>query len=235
MVATSVWRAGALTATLCAIAFVAYHPTLPAREDFGITGDGPLVRTNVRAISIASRSSAERAGIRPGDRIAYPTWPLDFARAAFPAPGDRVTLTVNDRRRVTLIAARPPPAGIPWWITAVRLAFLLVAGLLAWRRPADRAARALFTFLLCFGIAIALDSGSLPWPLASFMLMQVFISIFFVAGIAAIAVFAALFPSDDARPVLTTPLTTAGGAPPRLRPCGSSHRCGGALRHFLQP
>jgi len=78
---------------------------------------------------------------------------------------------------------------------------LLVAALLAWRKPADRSARALFTFLLCFAVGIALDSGSLPWPVASFIVMQIGTPIFFVTGIAAIAVFAAVFPSGEARPI----------------------------------
>ncbi len=201
MAGIAAWRTFAIATTLGAIAFVCYHQTVPAREDFGIASQEGPVRASQFVVSVEPGSPAARAGIRRGDRVAYPGSALSFARAAFAAPGDRVTLWVNGNRRVTVTARRRPPAGIPWWITAVRLAFLLVAALLAWRQPGDRAARALFTFLLCFGLGIALDSGSLPWPLISFVVLQIGTPVFFIAGIAAIAVFAAIFPSGVARRV----------------------------------
>ncbi|MBV8725795.1 MAG: GAF domain-containing protein [Candidatus Eremiobacteraeota bacterium] len=202
MTGAASWRILALALSVAAIAFVAYHQSLPGREDFGISSvEGPFVRSTIHAASVAPGSPAARAGIHAGDAITYPAAALSFARTVFATPGDRVTLTVNGTQQVTLVARRRPPAGIPWWITAVRLAFLLVAMMLAWRRPGDRAARALFTFLLCFGLALALDSGILPWPLLSLFVMQIGTPILFVAGIAAVAVFAAIFPSGNARPV----------------------------------
>ncbi|MBV9027785.1 MAG: GAF domain-containing protein [Candidatus Eremiobacteraeota bacterium] len=202
MTGSASWRILAIALSLAAIAFVAYHQSLPDREDFGISSvEGPFVRASIHAASVAPQSPGARAGIRTGDVITYPSSALAFARAVFATPGDRVTLTVNGEKQITLVARRRPPAGIPWWITAVRLAFLLVALMLAWRRPGDRAARALFTFLLCFGLALALDSGILPWPLLTLVVMQIGAPILFVSGVAAVAVFAAIFPSGHARRV----------------------------------
>lgn len=199
---TAIWRVCALAAILAAIAFVAYQPSTPTREDFGInSAAGPFVRSSIIVASVEPGSPAARAGIRLGDRIDFPTTAPAFARAIFAVAGDRVTFTVNGARRVTLVARRRAPPGIPWLITAVRLAFLFVAAVLAWRRPGDRAVRALVVFLFCFGLGMALDSGTLPWPLLSFALLQIGTPMLFVAGIAAVAVFAAIFPSGKARPI----------------------------------
>ena len=88
---------------------------------------------------------------------------FDFkTRAAFlePLAGSTVTLVTNDGRRITLVAHAEPRRTLPLPLIAVRLAFLLVAGLLALRRWQDPAARALVVFLLAFGLAIGLPNAN---------------------------------------------------------------------------
>ncbi len=193
------WRIIGLVATAAAIAFVGYQYQIPGREDFGIHGpQGAGSGQAVRVAYVDPGSPAARVGIRPGDRIAYPVNAFEKARAVFATPGSRVTLIVNGNRRVTLTARRIHVAGIPWWVTVARLAFLLVAAMLIWRRPADRAVQALSIFLFCYGFGMALDSGILPRPLLSLFIMEIGAPVLFVSGTAAIAIFAALFPSGHA-------------------------------------
>ena len=198
------YRTAALLLIAIAAAFVGYQSVIPGRDDFGISGPSPFAVSSFRATSVEPGSPAARAGIRPGDNITYPLSALGYARAAFATPGSVVTMTVNQTRPVSFIARRQPPPGIPWWVTAMRLAFLFVAALLTWRRPADRAVQALTVFLVCFGFSIALNSGILPWAIASFFVMQIGQPVLIFAGIAAMGVFAAVFPSGKAAPAAAT-------------------------------
>jgi hypothetical protein len=88
---------------------------------------------------------------------------------------------------------------MPWLVTFIRLAFLVAAGLLAWRRPDDPAVRALVLFLSCYGLAIAMNSGLLPSAVLSLIVLQICNLGFFLIGTAAAAVFGARFPSGTAR------------------------------------
>lgn len=182
-----------------AVAFVCYQQTIPAREDYGI--DYVVARNapgQVRVVAVHPGSPAAAAGIRAGDNISYGSTAADRANVVYATGGTRVTVIVNGTRTVHMTARSLPPDR-SWPGFAIRLAFLLVAGLLAWRRPDDRAARVLVVFLWCFGLAIAMSNGLLPVPLLSLIVLQIGTVALFFIGIAAAATFAAIFPSGTAQ------------------------------------
>ncbi|HET9096068.1 MAG TPA: PDZ domain-containing protein [Candidatus Baltobacteraceae bacterium] len=197
---SAVWRASALLCIALAIAFIGYQLTLPERDDFGLTVR-PIATGRVLVTAVDPHSPAALAGIRAGDSIWYGNTLLESAAALFPTPGSRVPLLVNGTRAVTLTARSTPAVykDFPWIAAAIRLAFLLVAALLAWRRPEDRAARPLVVFLACYGLLISLANGVMPVPLLSVAVFVMGQSALFAIGTAAAAFFAARFPSGVAR------------------------------------
>jgi len=199
----ALWRAVALTCIAIAVAFVLYQPTLPDREDFGITFRVPHEDPGkVLVTSVTADSPAARAGIRSGDLLSYGTSAVDRARVVYVTPGSKVHLIANGTRRVTLTARNTRRANIPWISMGTRLAFLVVAALLAWRRPQDLATRSLVTFLVCYGVAISMANGVLPDPVLSLIVFQLVNAALFITGTAALAWFAAHFPTGIAQ---TTP------------------------------
>ncbi len=196
----ALWRTLALSFIAVAIAFVLYQMTLPDREDFGLHFTVPLgAPGSVRVVSVDARSPASNAGIRRGDLITYGNTTMERARALYATAGSRVKLTINGKRDV-MLTARYVPMPVPWVAAAIRLAFLFVAALLAWRRPDDPAARALVVFLACYGLAIAMPNGVLPTPLLSLIVLQMLYLVLFLIGTGAAAIFAATFPSGTAQP-----------------------------------
>ena len=196
----SLWRVCALTLIALGIAFVCYQPTIPAQDDFGVHFTVPAgAPGSILVTSVDRNSQAERAGIRRGDTIEYGDTAYERAEVLYATPGSRVTVVVNGHP-VTMIAHNPTSVGLPLATIVIRLAFLFVAALLAWRRPEDSAARALVVFLWCFGLAIAMSNGVLATPLLSLVVLQFGSAILFLAGTGAAAVFAARFPTGVALP-----------------------------------
>lgn len=190
----AVWRAIAVVCITAAIAFALYQPTLPQADDLGLTvavGRSPHGQALVTSVRPGSQAAGAR--IHPGDGISYGNTALQRARAQFALPGSPVPLVIDGTRTVVLTAQRMPPVG-DWGVTAVRLAFLLVAALLAWRRPEDAGVRYLVFFLWCYGCAIALPNGLLPWPALS-LALSIAAGVLLVLGTAAAAGFAANFPA----------------------------------------
>ena len=196
----ALWRVLWLLLIAAAVAFVFYEITLPQRDDYGMRFDVTRGQPgNIRVLGVEPRSAAARAGIHAGDSIAYGDSAIERARTAYATGGTRVTVTVNGTRRVTMIARHVPPLGVQWPVLFVRLAFLSIAALLAWRRPEDPAARALVVFLWCYGLALSMANGLLPTPLLTLVVLQIGGGVLFIAGTAAAAAFAARFPSGTAR------------------------------------
>ncbi len=198
----TVWRAAALFCIAAAVAFVLYELRIPDRQDYGLhlTGLVPTYGLN-RVAAVDPHSAAADAGIRRGDTISAGASAMQRARVIYAVPGDRVTVYVNGKHPVTLAALSQQRVSIGWSTTAIRLAFLLIAALLAWRRPDNAAVRALVAFLWCYGLAIAISNGVLPSPLLSFAVMQMGTIALFLFGTAFAAVFAARFPSGTAQPL----------------------------------
>lgn len=198
----ALWRTAALLLIALAVAFVAYQLTLPDSDDFGLHFQTPLgTAGTVRIGSVDAGSPAQAAGIRAGDTVNYGNNQLDRAKVVYASAGSHVIVTVNGNRRVTFTVRRMPQRPIPWTAFVIRLAFLLVAGLLAWRRPADPAARALVAFLWCFGLSIAMSNGVLPTPLLSLIVLKIVYLALFYLGMGAAATFAARFPSGTPQPL----------------------------------
>ncbi|MDQ2663834.1 MAG: hypothetical protein M3Y18_07365, partial [Candidatus Eremiobacteraeota bacterium] len=196
----ALWRPVALTFIAVAIVFVLYHMTLPDRQDFGLTfAASNTASGDKRVEAVARNSAAARAGIRRGDVVSYGSNEIQRAAFLYATPGSHVTVTVNGTRRVTFTGLNTAPIFIPG-AAAIRLAFLLVAALLAWRRPEDAATRALVTFLWCFGVAVSLPNGVLPTPLLSLIFLQGLSLLLFFFGMGAAANFSARFPSGVAIP-----------------------------------
>lgn len=196
----------ALVVILAAAAFVCYDVLLPPVPDYGVrsTNAPQGVAVEERVSSVVPNSPAAAAGIRPGDTVSFGSTPFEAGEAQFAQPGTRVNVLVNGTRSVTLVA--PSAAFQPLFILllAIRLAFLAVAALLAWRRPEDHAARALVLFLLCFGLLIGLNNTVPFTPLLSVILVQMGGTVLLLVGTAAAATFAANFPSGVAKPVPRT-------------------------------
>lgn len=197
-----VWRSVTLFAIAAAVVFVCYDPFLPTLPDYGFgtaNTAGPAT-LNARVISVSQNSPAARAGIRVGDTISFGATPLERAEARYAAPGTPVTVFVNGKRVEIIAPQEPmPPALIVTLV--IRLAFLAVAGLLAWRRPQDPASRALVIFLLCYGLLIGLPNTLMPTPLLSAIVFQTVTTALLMTGMGAAATFAAKFPSGVAQPL----------------------------------
>ena len=191
----AVWQTAAIALIVAAIAFALYQPFLRQADDFGIT-NFVVPRNNAGQVVVTQvepGSPAALAGIQKGDRLAFGESAVDRARTLYALPGSRVSLTIDDSRSVVLTARVMPRVG-GWRTTIVRLAFLIVAALLAWRRPDDRATRWLVFFLFCYGLAIGLGNGLLSSPLLTLIFLKMLAGVLFFLGTGAAAGFAANFP-----------------------------------------
>lgn len=191
------WRAIALTLIAAAAIFVVISPAFEVpRGDFGFSvtfRNGAPVVTRV-----APHSSASAAGIRPGDRIRllHETF-WNHAREGAPPNGTRVQYVINGSRTVTLTASGGTPASL-FVFGIIRLAFLIVAALLAVRRSEDRAVRSLVVFLACFGLGMALSNNAFKQPILSLLVLAYAGTALITAGCGAAVDFAATFPNGRA-------------------------------------
>jgi len=199
------WRAIALVAIAAATLFVCYDAFLPQLPDYGlrvVNAPGPAVQTE-RVIAVSPGSPAARAGIHPGDTVSLGSTPLERAQVRYAAPGTPVTVWVNGAR-IGLVAPRAQFQTTLIVPLVIRLAFLAVAGLLAWRRPEDPAARALVLFLLCYGLLIGLPNTLMATPLLSAIVFETVTTALLMIGLGAAATFAAKFPGGAAQPLAGT-------------------------------
>ncbi|MFY9720611.1 MAG: hypothetical protein WAK16_13315, partial [Candidatus Cybelea sp.] len=197
------WRVVALLVIAAAAVFVCYDTLLPVPPEYGLRTANQTMRPaqSQRVISVAPNSPGALAGIRVGDTISFGKTPFERAEASYSAPGSRISVVVNGSRTVSLLTPRPAYATILLVPLVIRLAFLAVAALLAWRRWEDSTARALVLFLLCYGLLIGLPNTVMPMPLLSVLVLQTASSLLLLVGTAAAATFAAEFPDGAAQPV----------------------------------
>ncbi len=215
---SKLWRALMLALIIGAALFAAFGSYVEVSNDeFGLSML-PSAHTSAYVVrDVDSKSAADRAGIRPGDTVAPVKHDfLSRATLAYPARGAKVMVLVNGIRRVTLIETKSDPAYTNLPYTIVRLCFLAVAALLAWRRPDDRSTRMLVWFLFTIGLGIALNNHEFGSPVLSVIVLQMGSVSLLLFSFGAGARFAATFPEGTAKGMprilaaLTTAITTLG-------------------------
>src|SRR5579883_1655386 len=196
-----VWRAAALTIIFGAALFVAFGSYVQyANDGFGMSLLPDALTSSYVARGVDPGSPAARAGIRVGDRVEPAQHDmLSRATVAYPPPGATVEVVVNGSRRVRLTETKSEPAHgiIPF--TLVRLCFLAVAALLAWRRPDDSSTRMLVWFLFAIGLGIALNNHEFGSALVSMIVLQLGSVSLLLFSFGAGARFAATFPEGTAK------------------------------------
>jgi len=165
-----------------------------APGDYGL-GANSLAYESFRIGAVPKGSSLDDAGLHAGETVGFARPDLE-TRAALRAPvtGSRLTLLTSGGREVTLVAHAGAKQGLPLDLVAVKLAYLLVAGLLVLRRWQDRSVRALVLFLTGFGLGLGLPNAN---PIisseVSYALFDVGAMLLLVCAGAAAAEFSAYF------------------------------------------
>lgn len=165
--------------------------------EFGFTLGGGY-RDAMLVQTVTPGLPAANAGVKPGEWI-YLEPSLQARVTAYMArPGERLSMRAGrpDGPLVELVSvdAPPPPAALVAVIVVTGLSFLLIAGLVAWRRSQDPAARALATFLAAFGLGLSLGNNVLPGASLRFASL-VAAETSFLIGIASVLAFACRFPA----------------------------------------
>jgi hypothetical protein len=188
---------------LCALGFASLLGAVFGSNDQGTFGITFSTRTGAPfsvVAAVAPHSAAERAGIRAGDRLDFVRDVRNRVSLFATAPGDELDVS-DGSRHMRLIASADgsaPPIAFIAMIELARLSFLVVGVIVAWRRPQDRAARALAVFLTCFGVGITFDVVAFPAAWVRVALLMFVQTAFFVGTVAALA-FACRFPSTPKR------------------------------------
>ena len=194
--AFGVWKisVGALIA-LALLLTVASLTNINEGGDFGFRQQP--ARSGSRVTRVLPGSPAAKAGLHPGDVIF--TQPTLAARVVAESPrrGDRLIVHLNrpdgPALSLTATASPPPPFGLLLIVVLTRCAFLLIAGIVAWRRGDDPAARALALFLAAYGAALGINFNIVADPnlrFVPFLLTETL----FALGAAAVLAFACSFP-----------------------------------------
>ena len=175
---------------VCAFGYVGEPP-----GDYGGLGAGALSSESFQIAAVPKGSSLAEAGLHAGDAVRLAR--SDFqTRAAVrqPVAGTRLTLIAPGGREVTLVAHAGTRQGLPLVLTAVKLAYLFVAGLLVLRRWEDASVRALVIFMTGFGLGLGLPNAN---PIASselsYALFDIGAMVLLVCAGAAAAEFSAHF------------------------------------------
>ena len=175
-----------------------------------------LSNDSFRLGDVPKGSSLAQAGLHPGDMVRFAQSDLETRAALLAAvPGSRLTL-ISGGREVTLVAQTGAKQFLPLALVAVKLAYLLVAGLLVVRRWKDASVRALVFFLTGLGLALGLPNAN---PVisseVSFVLFDVGAMVLLVCAGAAAAEFSAHLtasPTLAERRLASAAVVTAGAA-----------------------
>jgi hypothetical protein len=195
----SIWRVLMLSFIGVGLAFAAFwwafeKPT----GDFGLTTSSRSVLSGGSYVVtvVDPDSPAAKAGIRVGDRILpHVNW-RDILTSNHPDVGDTLPETVERdgvTRTVTVIAGSSG-LSFPILLVAERVVLLLVAALIAWRRPEDPAARNLAAFLASFGFALGLNNHNFLGPVGSYVILSLGSVTGLLYGSAALTRFSSNFP-----------------------------------------
>jgi PDZ domain len=203
----SVWRVLMLTFIGVGLMFAAFWWAIEKPTgDFGLTASTRSLSGGTSLVTaVDPDSAAAKAGIRVGDRILPHDNLRDVLTANHPDVGDALPEAVERdglTRTVTLIAGAGS-LDFPLLLVVERVVLLLVAALVAWRRPEDPAARNLAAFLASFGFAIGLNNHNFLNPAVSYVVLTLGSLTGLLYGSAALTRFSGNFP-HPARGVRST-------------------------------
>jgi hypothetical protein len=189
----SLWQCFVAAIVLATLVMIGISIVRPADGYAGLTLHSDAGHFIVDSVEPGSKAAL--AGIRVGESLTIANTLDDDIRLEAPRVGDSVVVTRANGAHV-ILAAVPisVPIGILIVVSAARVAFLLVAAIIAWRLPEDRAARALVAFLLCYGLGLRVGSAFWGPPLLrfiDFMLNEPF----FIVGTGALALFTSRYPT----------------------------------------
>lgn len=209
----ALWRWLLLVVAAAAIAFSAADFVEPSNAgDFGLTlapvrgQSGAFGESGAFTVKSPS-GAASRAGLLAGDTVRLPT--SEYMRCVrFARAGEHCSLEVTRAGRIQKVTLTAQPAPVAEWVRllqiVLRLSFLGLGGLVAWRWFENPAARALSTMLVAFGLAMTLIGVLLRTGWGGTTL-QIVNAACLVAGSVAAVYFATLFPvraEGDVRAVL---------------------------------
>jgi hypothetical protein len=192
----AVWRWLLLILAAAAVAFTAFDLSRPLYSgDFGLTLSNGAAATFTVA---GATGVAARAGLRAGDTLRLSADDvLGCTRLIRADQRCSFEVTRGGRARAVVLTAQPVATSL--WVQLIqgvlRLSFLALGGLVAWRWFKNPAARALSTMLVAFGLAMTLIDVSLRtgWGSETFLLLQQTACL--IVGSAAAVYFATLFPT----------------------------------------
>lgn len=206
-----VWRI--LAVTVGALLFIAtlldYYVALFANGDSGFSGEYDRGHPGSVVVTKITDASAVDAPLQLGDHVRLEdsslAHRLDYGRQRV---GDRFVFvgTSKDGKPIrftdTIRPAKPPGAAL-WVYELMRVTFIVVALIVAVRRPADPVARRLVVLFLSIATLIASNSGWAPIWLTGFigLVMVPFTQVF--AAYAALDL-AVTFPQESTRGVRRT-------------------------------
>ena len=199
------WQSFIAVLTIAALVYTAF--SFVRQNDVGTYGFTSHHVSDTQNIvdTVEPRGPAARAGIHRGDRIWSRGTVADRVTVVTTEPGDELGLRVGSPsapERVivaTDTTQRVPPAVVVVLI-AMRLAFLLMGALIAWRRPDDPAARSLATFLASFGAAITASTDLAQiGPIWARILSEYAVEALYFLGVISVLSFACRFPQPPSR------------------------------------
>lgn len=194
----AIWRCLLLLLAAAAIAFSAFDLAGPLNEgDFGmrlapVHGQAATYRVT------SATDTAAAAGLRAGDTVELAVGDV-FRCTRLTRAGERCSFKVahaGHTRQVELTAAS---VAVPVWVRllqgVLRLSFLGLGGVVAWRWFENSAARALATLLVAFGVTMTLGDVFLRMSWSDAVPVIPLLQLFsLVVGSAAAVYFATLFP-----------------------------------------
>jgi hypothetical protein len=190
------WQAGIAALVLLGLFWAITSAINPGIGDPGFNWHSTAGGLTIESVDPGTQ--AAREGLHAGQTIQVEPTFAELVYLSSLRAGDKITFGREDGTRFTLTAQ---PADVPLALNLIvvmtRVSFLLVAALVAWRRPEDPAARALATFLACFGAAINLGTGLWGGPAGVRLASLLVDSTLFIVGIGAVTLFACRFPTSD--------------------------------------
>lgn len=193
----AIWRCLLLLLAAAAIAFSAFDLVGPLNEgDFGmrlapVHGQAATYRVT------SATDTAAAAGLRAGDTVELAVGDV-FRCTRLTRAGERCSFKVTHEGHTRQVELTAATVAVPVWVRllqgVLRLSFLGLGGVVAWRWFENSAARALATLLVAFGVTMTLGDVFLRMSWSDAVPVIPLLQLFsLVVGSAAAVYFATLF------------------------------------------